>query len=166
MAVRIRGSTAEDAATTTVDQWDRLVNAMLAAAVRYGELDERHRKRTAWLAENQGDPRWLERKRQTHEAWQQRNQAAVHMMNLAEGVGRCQACLPAGSRAGLGALLGLDLTPYLGNRLAMTAARLGSTDLFAVAFQVLADLRAEDEADGHAIGDGLGEETDAPERSA
>ena len=35
---------------------------------------------------------------------------------------------------------------------AMTAARLGSTDLFAVAFQVLADLRAEDEADETAEG--------------
>lgn len=147
MAVRIRGRSTASAPTATVDQWDRAVGLMLAAAVRYGELDERYQKQRAWLAANRTHPKWTERQRQERQTWHQRNQAATHMMNLAEGVSRVQAGLPFDSRAGLGVLLGHELAPYLPNALAMTAARLRTDDLFHVAFHLLADARAEEESD-------------------
>lgn len=142
MALRIRGRSIDQPGT--VDQWDRLLTAMLREAVTYGELDEKYRARKAWLSTNQEHPQWIERNRQTNATWHQRNEAVRRMMDTAEAIGRYQASLPAVSRDGLSALLGHELTPYAAHRLALTAARLQSTDVFAIVATWLMDEDAEE----------------------
>lgn len=146
MAVRIRGRSTESAPTGTVDQWDRLLTAMLTEAVTYGKWDEKVKARKAWLAENQDHPLWIERNRQAQQAWHKRNEAVRRMMDAAEVIGRYQASLPAVSRDGLSALLGHELTPMVPHRLALTAARLQSTDVFAIVATWLMDEDAEEAA--------------------
>lgn len=145
--MRIRGMTpGTRSSAVSLDEWDRAVTAMLQAAVTYGELDDRLQRQRAWLAANGDDERFVSRNRTMHRTFLERNQAAIRMMDLAERVSALHRVLPPGSRDGLAALVGHELWPYCPNRWALTAARMKSTDIFDVAFHVLADRRAEEEA--------------------
>lgn len=148
MALRIRG---RDPAATTVDQWDRAMTALLETAVAYGRATERVRRQRAWLAEHPDDPRYVARRQTAHRTLVARNELGGRMMDQAERVNALQRGLPAASRDGLGALLGGELTPYLANALAMAAARLQTTDLFAVMAAVLME---DDDATGDGVDDG------------
>lgn len=158
MAVRIRGTALNRAPpqTATVDQWDRLMTAMLTEAVTYGRLDKQTRAQKAWFAnpENDDHPDWIDRKRVAMRTWHARNEAVRRMMDLAERLSALHRALPDESRAGLSALLGHELTEYLPQSLAMAAANMGSDDVFAVASRWLMKERADDE---RAIGDEVGD---------
>lgn len=129
------------------------MTAMLAEAVTYGKLDSKVKAQKAWLAKHQDHPAWIDRKRIEMRTWHARNEAVRRMMDAAEAIGRMQASLPAASRDGLGALLGHELTPYLPQRLALTAAAVGTTDVFAIVARWLRDEQAEEE---RATGDDMG----------
>lgn len=147
MALRIRGRSIDAARTVTVSQWERQLNQMLQAAMEYGRLDTKRKAQRDWLSRNAEHPLWMDRKRQERRTWQRWQDAARDVQDAAEALSRLQAGLPADSRSGLEALLGHELWPAVPNVWAMTAARMQTDDIFAVAARVMMDLRAEDEGD-------------------
>lgn len=151
MVTLTAGGRAQAVRTTTVDQWDRAMTTLLELAVAFGKLDALYRKRKAWCDANWGASNLIEREQATQLTFVERNAAAGRMMDQAERVSRLQRDLPDEKRDGLGVLLGGELTPYLANALAMAAARLQTTDLFAVMAAVLME---DDDATGDGVDDG------------
>lgn len=129
-----------------LDRWHAALTRMLELAIGYGELDRLTKKRAAWCEANPWDDRFDERHNAMWATRRERNQRAGMLMDLAADMSRLQGQMPAGMINGLSALIGHPLWPYCGQRWAIAAAWMQTTDIFAIARQVYAELRTADEA--------------------
>jgi hypothetical protein len=127
-----------------VVRWHAALERLLPLAVEYGRIDELYQKRKAWCANNWAHDLIREREQAAHFTFVERNDVVRRMMDVAEGMSRIQGEMSGEQIDGLGALLGAALTPYASHRLALTAARLQSTDVFAIVATWLMDEDAEE----------------------
>lgn len=126
-----------------IDRWNAALTAMLTLAVDYGRLDTLATKRRQWCDQNP----WHELHDERHAAmWlttQERNEAGGKMMDLADELAHIQSQLPQHTIDGLSALMGHPLYPQVGQRWALTAARMQTADIFDIAAVVMMELVAE-----------------------
>ena len=119
-----------------VAAFERAVSVMLTHAVAYGIKDDLVQRRRVWLANNPFHEKFGERQDAYWQTVNERAEVGGRMCDAAEVVGRCQSQFPADAVVGIEALTGHKLYPGIGPVWAQVAARLGTTDLFAIAMEV------------------------------
>jgi hypothetical protein len=129
-----------------LNNWHLALTRMLELAVRYGELDNLVAKRRVWLAEHPFHEKHAERHAAMWSTAMERNELGGRVMDLCAELSRLQGQMPAGMVDGIGALLGHPLFPYAGQKWAMAAARIRTTDIFDVASWVSMEVRQNSEA--------------------
>lgn len=128
-----------------LDRWHSILTGMLELAVKYGELDDLVLKRRRWLAANPFHDLHDERHTAMWHTTIERNVLAGTIMDRCADLSRLQGEMPPGMVDGLAALLGHPLWPFAGQRWAMAAARMQSTDLFDIAMRVYVETNDDQE---------------------
>ena len=129
-----------------LDEWDRAVRAMLAAAVASGPRRERVKKMSAWLEDNPFHEKHGERH---HQYWREKmesNEEDANLMDMTIRVSRLQGEMTAETLYGLGALVGVELYPNIGQMWARYAQRLATHDVFEITRSWLIEQRKEEQA--------------------
>lgn len=131
---------------TILDEWDRAVREMLAAAVASAPARERVKKMRAWLAANEFHAKHKERHEQYWREYMASNEQDARLMDMTARVSRLQGEMSAETLYGLGALVGIELYPNISQMWARYAQRMATHDVFEITRQWLVDQRKEDEA--------------------
>lgn len=131
---------------TILDEWDRAVRAMLAAAVASGPGRERVKKMRAWIEANPFHDKYNERHEQYWFEKMAANEEDAKLMDMTARVSRLQGEMSEETLYGLGALVGIELYPNISQMWARYAQRLATHDVFEITRQWLVDQRKEDVA--------------------